>query len=152
VLYDRKPTEDVREVFNDDRGAGYDPLFPFGWGLSYTQFEYSDLQLSSNELAATGHLTIKITVKNTGSRDGRRTVELYTHEHYASITPNMRRLRAFKKIFLKAGESQTLSFTLDKQDLAFVNAEMHTVTEPGDFDVMIGDKKAVFHYGTPTAQ
>jgi beta-glucosidase len=152
VLYDRKPTEDVREVFNDDRGAGYDPLFPFGWGLSYTQFEYSDLQLSPNQLTANGRLTVRITVKNTGSRDGRHTVELYTHEHYASITPNMRRLRAFKKIFLKAGESQTVSFTLDKQDLAFVNAEMHTVTEPGDFDVLIGDKKAVFHYETPTVQ
>ena len=132
---------DVREVFNDDRGAGYDPLFPFGWGLSYTQFEYSDLHLSSNKLAATGKLTVRVTVKNTGSRDGRHTIELYTHEHYSSITPNMRRLRAFQKIFLKAGESKTVSFTLDKNDLAFVNAELHTVTEPGDFDVLIGDKK-----------
>jgi beta-glucosidase len=73
-------------------------------------------------------------------------VELYTHEHYASITPNMLRLRAFKKIMLKAGETQTVTFTLDKNDLAFVNAELHTVTEPGDFDVMIGDKKATFSY------
>jgi beta-glucosidase len=146
VLYDRKPTEDVREVFNDDRGAGYDPLFPFGWGLSYTQFEYGDLHLSSDKLSAAGRLTVSVTVKNTGSRDGKHTVELYTHEHYASITPNMRRLRAFKKITLKAGESQTVSFTLDKNDLAFVNAELHTVTEPGDFDVMIGDKKATFSY------
>jgi beta-glucosidase len=146
VLYDRKPTEDVREVFNDDRGAGYDPLFPFGWGLSYTQFEYDDLHLSSDRLNATGKLTVSITVKNTGSRDGKHTVELYTHEHYASITPNMLRLRAFKKIMLKAGETQTVSFTLDKNDLAFVNAELHAVTEPGDFDVMIGDKKATFSY------
>ena len=146
VLYDRKPTEDVREVFNDDRGAGYDPLFPFGWGLSYTQFQYSDLRLSSDKLNASGKLTVSVTIKNTGSRDGKHTVELYTHEHYASITPNMRRLRAFKKIMLKAGESQTVTFTLDKNDLAFVNAELHTVTEPGDFDVLIGDKKATFSY------
>jgi beta-glucosidase len=146
VLYDRKPTEDIREVFNDNAGGGYDPLFPFGWGLSYTQFDYSDLQLSSDKLDATGKLTVRITVKNTGSRDGKHTVELYTHEHYASITPNMRRLRAFKKIFLKAGESRTVSFTLDKNDIAFVNAQLHTVTEPGDFDVMIGDKKAAFTY------
>jgi beta-glucosidase len=146
VLYDRKPTEDIREVFNDNAGGGYDPLFPFGWGLSYTQFDYSDLQLSSGKIDAAGKLTVRVTVKNTGHRDGRHTVELYTHEHYASITPNMRRLRAFKKIFLKAGESQTVSFTLDKNDIAFVNAQLHTVTEPGDFDVMIGDKAAVFSY------
>jgi beta-glucosidase len=146
VLYDRKPTEDIREVFNDNAGGGYDPLFPFGWGLSYTQFDYSDLQLTSDKLGVTGKLTVRVTVKNTGSRDGKHTVELYTHEHYASITPNMRRLRAFKKIFLKAGESQNVSFTLDKTDIAFVNAQLHTVTEPGDFDVMIGDKTAVFTY------
>jgi beta-glucosidase len=146
VLYDRKPTEDVREVFNDNTGGGYDPLFPFGWGLSYTQFDYSDLQLSSGKLDAAGRLTVRVTVKNTGSRDGKHTVELYTHEHYASITPNMKRLRAFKKIFLKAGESQTVSFTLDKNDIAFVNERLHTVTEPGDFDVMIGGKTAVFTY------
>src|SRR5579872_2641244 len=146
VLYDRKPTEDVREVFNDDRGAGYDPLFPFGWGLSYTTFEYSDLRLSSGKLDAHGKLTVSITVTNTGGRDGQHTVELYTHEHYASITPNMRRLRAFKKIMLKAGESKPVTFTLDKNDLAFVNAALHTVTEPGDFDVIIGDKKATFTY------
>ena len=146
VLYDRKPTEDVREVFNDNTGSGYDPLFPFGWGLSYTQFDYSGLQLSADKLDTTGRLTVRVTVKNTGHRDGRHTVELYTHEHYASITPNMKRLRAFKKIFLKAGESQTVSFTLDKTDIAFVNERLHTVTEPGDFDVMIGDKTAVFTY------
>ena len=146
VLYDRKPTEDVREVFNDDRGAGYDPLFPFGWGLSYTQFEYSDLHLSNDKLNPAGKLTVSITVKNTGSRDGKHTVELYTHEHYSSITPNMKRLRAFKKITLKAGESQTVTFALDKNDLAFVNADLRTVTEPGDFDVMIGDKNATFSY------
>ena len=146
VLYDRKPTEDVREVFNDNTGSGYDPLFPFGWGLSYTQFDYSGLQLSADKLDAAGKLTVRITVKNTGHRDGRHTVELYTHEHYASITPNMKRLRAFKKIFLKAGQSQTVSFTLDTNDIAFVNERLHTVTEPGDFDVMIGDKTAVFTY------
>jgi len=146
VLYDRKPTEDVREVFNDNTGSGYDPLFPFGWGLSYTQFDYSGLQLSADKLDAAGKLTVRITVKNTGHRDGLHTVELYTHEHYASITPNMKRLRAFKKIFLKAGQSQTVSFTLDKNDIAFVNERLHTVTEPGDFDVMIGDKTAVFTY------
>ena len=147
VLYDRKPTEEVREIFNENMTMdGYKPLYPFGWGLSYTSFEYEGLQLSNNKLSPSGRLEVRITVKNTGHRDGKHTVELYTREHYASITPNMRRLRAFKKIFLKAGESQTVTFTLDRNDLAFVNAQLKTVTEPGDFDVMIGDKKAVFTY------
>jgi len=69
------------------------------------------------------------------------TVELYTRDMYASITPNMRRLRAFQKISLKAGESKTVTFTLDKNDLAFVNEKLKTVTEPGDFEVMIGIRK-----------
>jgi beta-glucosidase len=146
VLYDRKPTEDIREVFNDNVSGGYDPLYPFGFGLSYTTFEYSDLNLSANSLTGNNKLTVSITVKNTGSRDGKKTVELYTHQHYASITPFVRRLRAFQKIDLKAGESKTVTFTLDKNDLAFVNADLKTVTEPGDFDVTIGDKKATFSY------
>jgi beta-glucosidase len=147
VLYDRKPSEDIREIFNADmNNSGYDPLYPFGWGLSYTTFACDGLRLSANRLAGNGKLTVTITVHNTGSSDGKHTVELYTHEHYASITPNMRRLRAFKKIFLKAGESQTVNFTLDKNDLAFVDAQLKTVTEAGDFDVYIEDQKAEFSY------
>ncbi|HEX3165242.1 MAG TPA: glycoside hydrolase family 3 N-terminal domain-containing protein, partial [Chitinophagaceae bacterium] len=92
VLYDRKPTEEVREVFNDNAGSGYDPLYPFGWGLSYTTFEYGDLKLSSNTLNGDAKLNVSVTVKNTGSRAGKHTVELYTRDMYASITPSMRRL------------------------------------------------------------
>ena len=146
VLYDRKPSEDIREVFNNDIHTGYDPLFPFGFGLSYTSFEYSDLKLSTTNLKGAAKMTVSIVVKNTGSRDSKHTVELYTHDLYASITPSMKRLRAFKKIFLKAGESQTVSFMLDKNDLAFVNAQLKTVTEPGEFELMIGDKKQKFSY------
>jgi beta-glucosidase len=146
VLYDRKPTEEIREVFNDNISGGYDPLYPFGFGLSYTTFKYSDLNLNTNTLTGNNKLTVNVTVKNTGGRDGKHTVELYTHQHYASVTPFVKRLRAFQKIDLKAGESKTVTFTLDKNDLAFVNAALKTVTEPGDFDVMIGDKKATFSY------
>ena len=147
VLYDRKPTEEIREIFNENVSMdGYDPLFAFGHGLSYTTFEYSNLTLSSNSLKGTQKLMVSVTVKNTGSRDGKHTVELYTHDQYASITPSMKRLRAFKKISLKAGESQVVNFTIDKNNLAFVNAQLKTVTEPGDFDIFIGDKKATFNY------
>jgi beta-glucosidase len=146
VLYDRKPTEEIREVFNDNAGGGYDPLYPFGWGLSYTTFEYSDLQLSTSTLSGDAKMDISITVKNTGSRAGKHTVELYTRDMFASITPSMKRLRAFQKISLNPGESKTVKFTIDRNDLAFVNAQLKTVTEPGDFEIMVGDKKAGFKY------
>src|SRR6187549_3286373 len=146
VMYDRKPTEEVREVFNDNTGGGYDPLFPFGSGLSYTTFEYSDLQINSTTLKGDAKLNITITVKNTGNRAGKHAVELYTRDLYASITPSMKRLRAFQKISLNAGESKQVTFAIDKNDLAFVNAQLKTITEPGEFEVMIGDKKVKFNY------
>ena len=146
VLYDRKPTEDVREVFNDDIHTGYNPLYPFGHGLSYTTFQYGDIKLSTSNLKGDEKLNISITVKNGGKRDGKHTIELYTHDLYASITPCMKRLRSFKKILLKAGEMQTVTFTIDKNDLAFVNAQLKTVTEPGDFEVIIGKQKVKFNY------
>jgi beta-glucosidase len=147
VLYDRKHTEDVREIFNADMTwDGYNPLFPFGWGLSYTRFTYGPISLSSSTLKGSGNLTIAIPVTNAGAREGKHTVELYSHQQYASITPNMQRLRAFKKIDLKAGETQTVSFTLTAADLAFVNAELKTVTEAGNFDLMIGNQKVSFSY------
>jgi beta-glucosidase len=147
VLYDRKHTEDVREIFNENMTMdGYKPLFPFGWGLSYTSFEYGDIQLSSKQLKGDGKLTVTISLKNTGSRAGKQTVELYSHDLVASITPSMQRLRAFKKISLQPGEFQMVSFVIDKNDLAFVNAHLKTVTEPGDFELMIGGKKALISY------
>ncbi len=146
VLYDRKPTEEVREVFNDNVGAGYDPLFAFGHGLSYTTFEYGDIVLSSGMIDANEKLTVTITVKNTGNMAGKHTVELYTRDLFASITPNMKRLRAFNKIHLRPGEVKTVTFTLTKDDLAFVNAELKTVTEPGEFEIMIGGRQATFSY------
>jgi beta-glucosidase len=146
VMYDRKPTEDVREVFNDNVSGGYDPLFAFGHGLSYTTFQYSDLKLSSSTLKGSAKMTVSINIKNTGTRDGKHSIELYTHDMYASITPSTKRLRAFQKIELKAGESRTVTFTLDKNDLAFVNAKLKTVTEPGDFEIIIGDQKAKFTF------
>ena len=146
VMYDRKPTEEIREVFNDNVNSGYDPLFPFGHGLSYTTFEYSDLKLSSPTLAGNQKLTVTVTVRNSGSKDGKHAVELYTRDLYASVTPCMKRLRAFQKMSFKAGESKQVTFTIDKNDLSFINPQLKPVTEPGDFEVMIGDKKAKFAY------
>src|SRR5450432_783110 len=147
VLYDRKHTEDVREIFNSDMTwDGYIPLFRFGWGLSYTKFSYGPISLSYSTLKGAASITVSVAVTNSGAREGKHTVELYSHQQYASTTPNMQRLRAFKKISLKPGETQTVSFTLRPADFAFVNASLKTVTEPGNFDLMIGNQKAGFSY------
>ncbi|MGC4102816.1 glycoside hydrolase family 3 N-terminal domain-containing protein [Ferruginibacter sp.] len=145
VMYDHKGTEEKREIFNADvLWNGYDPLFAFGAGLSYTSFAYSNLQLSTTALKGDQKLTISVTVTNTGKIDGKHTVELYSKDLYASIVPNNKRLRAFEKIDLKAGETKQVKFVIDKNDLAFVNAQLKTVTEPGEFEIMVGDLTAKF--------
>lgn len=147
VMYDYKNTESKREVFNDDvLWNGYDPLFAFGYGLSYTTFNYSNLKLSTDTLKGNQKLSVSISVSNTGKVDGKHTVELYSKDLYASISPNNKRLRAFKKIELKAGETKVVNFIIDKNDLAFVNAQLKTITEPGDFEIMIGNQKAGFFW------
>ncbi|MFD2920183.1 glycoside hydrolase family 3 N-terminal domain-containing protein [Terrimonas rubra] len=147
VMYDRKGTEEKREILNENVSwDGYDPLFPFGHGLSYTGFAYKNLKVSNKTLQAGQKITITVDITNTGNRDGKHAVELYSRDLYASITPSMRRLRAFTKIFLKAGETKTVSFTITPADLAFVNATLKTVTEPGDFELYIGDQKTTITY------
>ena len=152
VPYDFKPTEgregEPREI---DILTGSDvsvttPLYQFGHGMSYTNFNYSDIALNSKQLKANGTITATIKITNTGQRDGAHTVELYTRDLYASITPSLRKLKAFKKIDLKPGETKDVSFTLSKADLSFINEKLQTVTEPGEFLIMIGDKRAEFSY------
>ena len=115
-----------------------DPLYPFGYGLSYTTFNYSDVKLSSNTLSATGKITASVTVSNTGSKDGYETVQLYTRDMVGSITRPVKELKGFQKIWLKAGESKTISFDISANDLKFYNSDYKYVTEPGDFKVFIG--------------
>ncbi|RWR02131.1 beta-D-glucoside glucohydrolase [[Pantoea] beijingensis] len=114
------------------------PLFPFGYGLSYTRFSLSDVKMSGSTMSREGSVTASVTVTNTGKRDGATVVQLYLNDQVASISRPVKELKGFKRIMLKAGESQTVSFKIDKSALMFWNAQMQQVAEPGKFSVMIG--------------
>lgn len=114
------------------------PLFCFGYGLSYTTFEYSDVKLSATEMPMDGTITASVTVKNTGEREGKETVQLYIHDIYSSSTRPVKELKGFQKISLKPGESKTVEFQITAEDLKYYNHELEYVCEPGDFEIMIG--------------
>ena len=142
VNYYRKNLENG----NSDDKHGYNPLYEFGTGLSYTTFSYSNLHLSQPDLKDGETITVTVDVKNSGARDGKESVLMYTQEEYASITPDFKRLRAYDKIDLKAGETKTVTFKITPKDIAFVNDLSKTVTEAGEFKVMIGDQSQSFNY------
>ncbi len=115
-----------------------DPLYPFGYGLSYTTFNYSDVKLSSTTINSTGELTATVTVTNTGKYDGYEVVQLYIRDLVGSVTRPVKELKGFEKIFIKAGESKNISFKITPELLRFYNYDLDYVYEKGDFDVMIG--------------
>lgn len=115
-----------------------DPLYPFGYGLSYTTFTYGDLKLNANSLTPSGELTASVTVTNTGKYDGAEVVQLYIRDLVGSVTRPVKELKGFQKIFLKAGESKEVSFKINAEMLKFYNYNIEYVYEPGDFEVMVG--------------
>jgi beta-glucosidase len=114
------------------------PLYPFGYGLSYTKFDYGNIILSAKEMAMNGKVTASIKVTNSGQIDGKEIVELYIHDVYSSSTRPVKELKAFRKIFLKAGESREITFDITADDLKYYNHDLAFVYEPGDFEIMIG--------------
>ena len=115
-----------------------DPLFPFGYGLSYTTFAYSPLTLSSNTMTTSGNITASVTVTNTGAVEGTEVVQLYIRDMVGSIARPVQELKGFERITLKPGESRQVNFTINADLLKFYNKDLNYVCEPGDFDVMVG--------------
>ena len=118
------------------------PLYPFGYGLSYTTFLYKDLVLSSKKIALDGNVTVSVNVTNSGKRDGEEVVQMYICDEAASVTRPVKELRGFKKIALKAGETKKVEFAVEPNDLAMWNREMKWVVEPGSFKVFVGTNSA----------
>ncbi|MBP8023401.1 MAG: glycoside hydrolase family 3 C-terminal domain-containing protein [Paludibacter sp.] len=124
--------------------SDYSPLYEFGHGLSYTTFEYSNLKLSNTKITEDETLEVSVDVRNTGKRDGKEAVLLYLSDLYASLAPDMKRLKGFEKIELKAGETKTVKFKITKTEMSFVNIDSKTIVEPGNFEIKIGNLKAGF--------
>jgi len=124
--------------------SDYSPLYEFGHGLSYTTFEYSNLKLSETKITEDETLEVTVEVRNTGKRTGKEAVLLYLSDLYASLAPDMKRLKGFEKIELKAGETKTVKFKITKAELSFVNIDSKTIVEPGNFEIKIGNLKAGF--------
>ncbi|WP_074488729.1 glycoside hydrolase family 3 N-terminal domain-containing protein [Mucilaginibacter polytrichastri] len=146
VNYYRKNLENG----NSDDSHGYNPLYEFGFGLSYTTFRYGNLHVSTPALKDGQTLKITVDVTNSGQREGKESVLLYISQQYASIAPDTKRLRGFDKISLKPGETQTVSFNITPADLAFINDQSKSVTEAGEFKIQLGDQTQSFNYVSAT--
>ena len=132
--------EKFKSNYLDERN---EPLFPFGFGLSYTSFVYSNLKLSKNKINFNDNLKVTVDVANTGNFDGKEVVQLYIRDIVGSITRPVKELKGFQKIALKKGEKQTITFEISAKDLMFYNADLNFVAEPGLFEVFVGTNSDV---------
>ncbi|MCL5246496.1 beta-glucosidase BglX [Cellulophaga sp. 20_2_10] len=132
------PTEAFEKFKSNYLDVKNTPLLPFGYGLSYSSFEYSNINLSKKEIIKGEDVTVSVTVKNTGNFDGEEVVQLYLRDVVRSITPPMRQLKGFKKVFIKKGETKKVDLVLTADDLKFYNSNLDFVAEPGDFELFIG--------------
>lgn len=131
-------TKEFRKYQSNYLDVRNDPLYPFGYGLSYTTFSYSDLQLSATEMSPTGSVEASVTVTNSGKVDATEIVQLYIRDLVASVSRPVKELKGFERITLKAGESKNVTFTITPEMLKFYNYDLKYVLEPGDFSIMVG--------------
>ena len=125
--------------------VSWTPLFPFGYGLSYTQFRLSNLQLSATRIRPDGRVTVSFEVENSGKRTGDEVVQLYIRDVAASVTRPVQELKGFQRVTLRPGEKRRIEFMLMPEHLGFYNREMRFVVEPGEFKVMVGTSSADEH-------
>lgn len=135
MIYNHKPSQYFHPYAAGELST---PLYPFGFGLSYTTYEYSDLRLSTTEIAPDGSVTANVKVRNTGTRDGVEIVQLYIRDLYSSVTRPVKELKDFARVALKAGEEREVSFTITPDKLSFLDKKMKPTVEPGEFIVMVG--------------
>ncbi len=140
-----RPTEEGPEsvFWSHYTDVDNSPLYPFGYGLSYSSFEYSNLKVSTNNLTKGGSITVSVNVKNTSNRDGKEIVQLYLHDLHASVTRPIRELKGFELTSIKAGETKRVSFTIDEKTIAFYTANKKWEAEAGDFKVYVGGRSDV---------
>lgn len=142
TTYDHKPSEKVETMSGAyDYSADIDVQWPFGFGLSYTTFQYSDIKVSTPEFSPEDNITVSVTVTNSGNMEGMEAVIFYSSDLVASVTPDAMRVRGFDKINLKPGESKEVSFTIPATDLAFVGYDNKWRIEEGDFEFILGNQK-----------
>lgn len=142
AFYDHKPGETVATMEGAyNYSADIDVQWPFGFGMSYTTFEYSGISIDKSEFSPADDITVSVDVKNTGSVEGKEVVIFYSSDLVASITPDVLRVRGFDKVSLKPGESKKVSFTIPASDLAFVNYEGKWTLEKGEFEFTLGNQK-----------
>jgi beta-glucosidase len=137
IYYYQKPTARRGYLFADKS-----PLFPFGYGLSYTTFQYGEPKLAATRIAASGQTTVSVTVTNTGKVAGDEIVQMYIRDQASSVTRPVKELRGFERVTLQPGETKTVTFAITPDKLWFWNRDMKRVVEPGQFDILVGPNSA----------
>jgi len=140
AYYNYKPSK-AYWIYGEKRGYAdmpATPLYPFGYGLSYTKFDYSNLRIDPAEIHPAGNARVSVDVKNTGGRAGEETVQLYLHETFAPVSTPVKQLRGFERVALQPGEMKTVAFTLTPEDFQLLDQDMHWVVAPGDFEINVG--------------